>query len=117
MGRKQQLLATPQALWGRRMREQQTEDEKRLAKIRQRVRLYGLTVYEAEQLVLAQDGTCALCPEVISLDNGYKSHIDHDHQTGRVRGILCAPCNKAVEGYLRLKALGANVEAYVAGRN
>ena len=117
MGRRLQLLATPQALAGRRARAKMTPEEKRLAKIRMRVRLYGLTVYEAEQLVIAQAGTCALCPEAISLDNGYRSHIDHDHETGRVRGILCAPCNRAVEGFLRLKALGANVEAYVAGRN
>ena len=117
MGRRQQLLVTPQALAGRRARANMTPEEKRLAKIRMRVRLYGLSVYEAEQMVLSQGGTCKLCPKVISLDNGHQSQIDHDHQTGRVRGILCAACNRAVEGYLHLKAAGADVEAYVAGRD
>jgi len=56
---------------------------------RARLKRYGLAP-EAYDLMLAeQGGVCAICrgPEVRTF------HVDHDHLTGRVRGILCASCN------------------------
>jgi hypothetical protein len=50
-------------------------------------RRYGISVAEFDALVLEQDGICAICgasdPE----------HVDHSHDTGDVRGILCFNCN------------------------
>lgn len=42
----------------------------------------------------AQSGACAMC--ALRLDSSTKTstpHVDHDHQTGKVRGILCHHCN------------------------
>lgn len=53
-------------------------------------RTFGLTLEEYEQLLAAQGGRCAICraePGNISL------HGDHDHETGRVGGLLCFRCN------------------------
>jgi Recombination endonuclease VII len=48
---------------------------------------YGIGVDEFDELVRQQGGVCLLCgrpdPE----------HVDHDHETGKVRGILCFNCN------------------------
>ena len=54
---------------------------------------YGLTAQDYDQMLLLQGGGCKLC--------GHKAvknrlPVDHDHTTGRVRGILCTPCNRAV---------------------
>jgi hypothetical protein len=39
-----------------------------------------------------QDGRCACCGTA-KLKGGRETHVDHDHATGRVLGLLCEPCN------------------------
>jgi hypothetical protein len=48
-----------------------------------------LEIYEAT--LAAQGGGCAICGE--SCPTGRVLAVDHDHVTGAVRGLLCAPCN------------------------
>jgi hypothetical protein len=50
-------------------------------------RRYGIGVNEFDELVLRQDGVCAIC------GRPNPEHVDHDHETGAVRGILCFNCN------------------------
>jgi len=63
----------------------------------------------------AQQGLCALCTKALHRESGRGCHVDHDHETGRFRGLLCGNCNTA------LGTLGDNVEglsralAYVKG--
>ena len=57
----------------------------------QRAAQLGITDDEYARLLAAQDGHCALC------ENRPKSrrlHVDHDHATGAVRGLLCHRCNR-----------------------
>lgn len=61
-----------------------------------RIRRYGLTAQEFRDLLEAQDNRCALCRGPWRGWNGRAPHIDHDHETGRVRGLLCSPCNTAI---------------------
>lgn len=60
-------------------------------------RLYGLTAHAYAALLAGQDGACAICGETeqrLKLDGrAYDLHVDHDHRTGRVRGLLCYRCN------------------------
>ena len=59
-----------------------------------RLRKYGITLAQKEQMVTAQNGCCAICDKPLS---GYKnSHVDHDHNTGKVRAILCNKCNLGI---------------------
>jgi hypothetical protein len=55
---------------------------------------YGLTPEDVARMVDEQGGLCAGCAE--SLGEGKRRHVDHDHATGRVRGVLCQNCNMAV---------------------
>jgi hypothetical protein len=53
-------------------------------------RNYGLTRTELEALLEVQGGLCAICGRNVAV------HVDHDHATGRVRGVLCFTCNVAL---------------------
>lgn len=53
---------------------------------------YGLTPYQHEVMYLAQGGSCAICGEVPTKT----LHVDHNHHTSRVRGLLCISCNYLV---------------------
>jgi hypothetical protein len=50
-------------------------------------RRYGIGADEFDELVRQQGGVCAICGR----EN--PEHVDHDHETGEVRGILCFNCN------------------------
>lgn len=52
---------------------------------------YGLTIEEYELLFDKQGRVCAICK--LPKENKRNYHVDHDHKTGIVRGILCHHCN------------------------
>jgi hypothetical protein len=65
------------------------------------LRLYGLTQEDYAALLAAQDGVCAICqqPErYIDARTGEPRRlaVDHDHETNRVRGLLCGRCNRSI---------------------
>ncbi|WP_342634422.1 endonuclease VII domain-containing protein [Streptomyces himastatinicus] len=53
-------------------------------------RQYGLTEADRDELVASQAGVCCICLAAPA------AHVDHDHGTGRVRGVLCFSCNAAL---------------------
>lgn len=58
-------------------------------------RTYGVSLVEIEAIREAQGGVCAICRD--PKRPGRKSLcVDHCHRTGRVRGLLCHQCNKAI---------------------
>ena len=61
-------------------------------------RKYGMSLEDFRQMFEGQEGLCGICSKHLCLSCGHnrcrqKAHIDHDHATGKVRGILCASCN------------------------
>jgi len=54
-------------------------------------RTFGLSLAEYEEMLTAQHGTCAICGRPPR--KGSSLHVDHDHETGAVRGLLCFRCN------------------------
>jgi hypothetical protein len=54
-----------------------------------RRRTYGLTPEGYAWMLEQQGGACALCPMPAT-------HVDHDHEDGVIRGILCINCNTAL---------------------
>lgn len=57
---------------------------------------YGLTLDEVEEIIYRQGNCCAICREPIYMEYARSFHVDHDHKTRRVRGILCGPCNRGL---------------------
>ena len=56
-------------------------------------RIYGMSKEQFIALLEHQSGRCPICSAEVS---ERKSHIDHCHVTGKVRGILCSRCNQAI---------------------
>lgn len=60
-------------------------------------KVYGFSVEQRELLIVQQQGKCWIC-QAPEIDLGRKLSIDHDHETGEVRGLLCQKCNSGI-GY------------------
>lgn len=58
---------------------------------------YGMTPDEYDALLTAQNGRCAICDRLPS-DNARhgRLYVDHHHASGKVRGLLCDQCNRAI---------------------
>ena len=54
---------------------------------------YGLSVEELDAMLARQGGRCAICRDE---PGDRRLGVDHDHATGRVRGLLCPRCNMAL---------------------
>jgi hypothetical protein len=68
-------------------------------KRRSHIRKYGLSIEDYAIMALLQDFSCAICghrPEPRGKSNDRCLSVDHDHDTGRVRGLLCIQCNTAL---------------------
>lgn len=64
------------------------------------LRKYGLTRESYDTLLSRQEGTCAICKDNTAGSDSRRFHVDHDHDTGAVRGLLCSRCNQMI-GYGR----------------
>lgn len=79
---------------------------------------YGITYNEVLKLLEKQNGVCVICKEV-----GFKMHpnswsglnVDHDHETGEVRGLLCHNCNRALGLFKDDKLRLLNAISYLEG--
>ena len=60
-------------------------------KKRKFLKKYKLTIAEYDEMIIKQQGKCTICGEQPD-----KICIDHDHKTGKVRGILCSNCNSGL---------------------
>lgn len=70
---------------------------------------YGLTEEAYELMVSSQDGRCLIC--VKRPDD--RLVVDHCHETGRVRGLLCRTCNASLGGFQEDPRLLRKAAAYL----
>lgn len=87
---------------GAKRERNKTPDGKRQKAAWSRRALYGMDPGDFDLMVAAQSGVCAICAKPRRL------HVDHDHETGNVRGLLCSNCNTA------LGLLGEEVDVLIA---
>ncbi len=75
-------------------------------------RRYGLSASDYDALLAAQEGCCAICHRHAEL-LGRPLAVDHDHETGRVRGLLCDDCNLGLGKFADRIALLEDAVAYL----
>lgn len=83
-----------------KMRERKAKDPEKYASEVRRIALrfsYGITPEDYDRMFKSQRGKCAICR---SSDTGQTGKrflcVDHDHKTGKVRGLLCRRCNRGL---------------------
>lgn len=82
-------------LWAKRHRMEINARNRKLQP-RHRLRKRGISSVEYAQLLVSQEGCCAIC-RVPFTQGRYKTpNIDHDHVTGEIRGLLCNRCNQTL---------------------
>jgi hypothetical protein len=64
-------------------------------------RLYGITLNQYNELLESQNGACAICGKRETATGTYSNKIrslavDHNHVTGKIRGLLCYDCNTSL---------------------
>jgi hypothetical protein len=78
-----------------------------------RMKLYGLTNARYEELLRLQHNRCGICGKH-QIELYHTLAVDHDHETGKVRGLLCTTCNVRL-GVLENKAFAMVAEVYLDG--
>lgn len=76
---------------------------------------HGLSVEDFAWLVLSQGFRCAICAG--DLDFAKLTHVDHDHATGRIRGVLCTHCNRGLGAFCDDTRLLNMAAKYLDSRN
>ena len=77
---------------------QQTAKGKLTARRASLKAIYGIAGDEYDKLLESQKGHCALCG-MSPKDNRKRLAVDHNHVTGKVRGLLCDRCNKGLGNF------------------
>lgn len=72
----------------------ENKDRARQTTRKNKLQRYGLTVEQFSAMLASQSGKCPICQ--MELKSPKVPAVDHDHQTGAVRGILCRQCNAAI---------------------
>ena len=93
---KRQWLRDPEKF--RRANRERYRQKREVILANKRRRDYGLEHDEYLAMLAAQEGCCAICRDPAS----ETLYVDHNHTTGRIRGLLCRTCNLAI-GYIHDK--------------
>lgn len=80
----------------------------------QKLKRYGLTSEQYQALLAQQNGGCAICQATQGLESkNHPLYVDHDHQTGQVRGLLCQRCNAGLGMFKDSLELVTGAAAYL----
>lgn len=77
-------------------------------------RKYGITLEKFNEMLAAQDGKCAICGGVKSWGERKALCVDHNHETGAVRAILCNSCNAGIGDFRESPELLTKAIQYLA---
>ncbi len=100
------------AYWRMRRLEPEVKLRERAAHLK---RKYGMTIEQYDAMLEAQGGGCFICGRPPRDD--ISLHVDHDHSTGKVRGILCFCCNNALADFQEDPVLLGRAAEYLASHD
>lgn len=81
---------------------------------------YGIGLAEYKAMYEAQKGVCAICglPETMQIrGKTLELAVDHNHETGKIRALLCSPCNKSIGAMRESPALLRKAADYLESHN
>ena len=99
----------------RRWKARHPEQAKKSDRQSKLKRTYGITVDEYNQLLEFQERGCAICGKKPD-DCARRLHVDHDHETDAVRGLLCSNCNTGLGVFKDSPVLLRKAIEYLAAR-
>lgn len=73
-----------------------SKEEQKKRTFRYELGRYGLTLEQYERMTNQQLGLCKLCEKPPKPGWHHRLQVDHCHETGRIRGLLCNTCNTAL---------------------
>jgi hypothetical protein len=85
----------------------------KLERDRQYRKRYGITLEDYDQMLADQGGKCLICEASQAGNVGQAFAVDHCHETGRVRGLLCIKCNSRLGWF---EANDSRIAAYLKRR-
>lgn len=59
-------------------------------------RAYNITAQENTKMLIQQNNSCKICGNEFTGIPPFRPHVDHDHQTNKIRGLLCNNCNVGI---------------------
>lgn len=83
----------------RRWRKSHPENVRTFTRRRHLKVSFGITIEKYEHLFTIQNGRCAICGKqetAVLKEKVIRLAVDHNHQTGKIRGLLCGRCNTAL---------------------
>ncbi len=104
--------------------EQRAREKRRNDKtyLRRRISRFGITPVEWFRMLDRQEMRCLVCPNRLVISRSPRAsrrltaHVDHDHKTGRVRGILCGECNRGLGQFQDDPQILRSAAAYLEAR-
>lgn len=91
-------------------------EARKLSQLKVRAKKYGITLDELQAMEARANGACDICGNAPKARGGpadHRLHVDHCHTTGRVRGMLCTDCNRALGIFSDDPALLRRAAAYL----
>lgn len=88
------------------------EDVKQRRLARDYLKKYGIELKDYDLMLEAQGGGCQICKSTDPKGQG-RFHVDHNHETGEVRGLLCSHCNTGLGMFKDSPALLISAAAYL----
>jgi hypothetical protein len=99
------------SFYAKRWREENLQRFRTASRARYFLKTHGMTVEDRDRLVAKQGGKCAICRKAFASNR--TTHVDHCHNGGGMRGILCFACNTRLGWYERFRK---TIDAYLRRR-